>query len=46
MKLNKNLKKRQKSIKNNVNNFDPGFKQLLDEKIQQSSKLVMDPKER
>ena len=28
------------------NNFDPGYKQLLDEKIQQSSKLVMDAKER
>ena len=28
------------------NNFDPGYKQLLDDKIQQSSKLVMDAKER
>ena len=28
------------------NNFDPGYKQLLDEKIQQSSKLIMDAKER
>ena len=28
------------------NNFDPGYKQLLDEKIQQTSKLVMDAKER
>ena len=27
------------------NNFDPGYKQLLDEKIQQTSKLVMDAKE-
>ena len=28
------------------NNFDPGCKQLLDEKTQQPSKLVMDAKER
>ena len=40
-------KLKEKAIKKYVkNNFDPGYKQLLDEKIQQSSKLVMDVKER
>ena len=40
-KLKEKAKVYKKYVKNN-----PGYKQLLDEKIQQSSKLVMDAKER
>ena len=45
--IKQKLKEKAKAYKKYVtNNFDPGYKQLLDEKIQQSSKLVMDAKER
>ena len=45
--IKQKLKEKAKVYKKYVkNNFDPGYKQLLDEKIQQSSKLVMDAKER
>ena len=45
--IKQKLKEKAKIYKKYVkNNCDPGYKQLLDEKIQQSSKLVMDAKER
>ena len=45
--IKQKLKEKAKVYKKYVkNNFDPGYKQLLDEKIQQTSKLVMDAKER
>ena len=45
--IKQKLKEKAKIYKKYVkNNFDPGYKQLLDEKIQQSSKVVMDVKER
>ena len=45
--IKQKLKEKAKVYKKYVNNnFGPGYKQLLDEKIQQSSKLVMDAKER
>ena len=39
--IKQKLKEKAKVYKKYVkNNFDPGYKQLLDEKIQQSSKLI------
>ena len=45
--IEQKLKERLKSIKSMLKTtLIPGYKQLLDEKIQQSSKLVMDAKEK